>query len=215
MKDLNDVAKFLEKEGLESGLIKYKVEKRLHTIVDYDKTLKEMVEQSGCFHEYFRPESYSINRRGLSVEELLLIDFGRGMETAEVISVLIENDLRPANAVELLSFIDQHIRLIQDYVAIGALGSISDDLFVPFVRRGPIIRKWFFKTHSAPELWETDFEKGWSKHCRFLAVQDGKSLSCVDRERFKEGIDLTIGFHNAIANRTTWPMLDLQEKFKK
>lgn len=148
-----------------SGLLA-KLTKTFMVTVDYARGLPEMI-KAGKYdyaNDDITAEHFPIVGEGKQGLEILLVHFGKDMESNDVLSELGKLGLRPATLPELLAFGETHPEIQREFPII-ALGSVWQNR--DGSRHVPYLGGWC----GGRELFLIWFGDRWSGDCRFAAVR--------------------------------------------
>lgn len=134
--------------------------------VDYAKSLPDMIKAGnyGYANKNINAKNFSITGDGKADVELVLVHFGRDIESDNVLAELDKLGLRPAILPELLAFGETHPEVQREFPII-ALGSVWAGRVG--LRRVPYLDGWSGRRGLSLD-W---FGDGWHGRCRFAAVR--------------------------------------------
>lgn len=136
-----------------------------HVTVDYAKSLPDMIKAGnyGYANEDITPKKFPIQGEGKVDLEIVLVHFGKDIESDDVLAELDKLGLRAAVLPELLAFGETHPEVQREFPII-ALGSFANE---SGNRRVPYLDDWLGR-RKLDLCW---FVSRWHDRCRFAAVR--------------------------------------------
>ncbi len=133
--------------------------------VDYAKSLPEMIKAGnyGYANEDITPKNFPITGEGKVDLEIVLVHFGKDIESDDVLAELDKLGLRAATLPELLALGETHPKVQREFpiIALGSVWANRDG-----DRDVPCLGDW----GDRRELVLCYFGLGWDDDCRFAAV---------------------------------------------
>ncbi len=105
--------------------------------VDYAKSLPDMIKAGnyGYANEDITPKRFPIKGDGKVGVEIVLVHFGKDMQSDDVLAELDKLGLRAAVLPELLAFGETHPEVQREFpiIALGSIANVGGERFVPYL----------------------------------------------------------------------------------